>query len=1382
MRFETNCSSVLTLCILSVFPGVQSAADCNKNGVDDSIDIQNGVSHDCNLNSLPDECDVLPVELGYIEQSNIRIGKDPIDLIAADLDGDRDLDLASANETSGDVSVILNNGNGRFASSVSYPAGNSPRALAAADLDGDGRPELVGANSGSRSVSILKNSGAGAFAASPDLTLSSSPVDVAATDLDGDGDSDLAVLSVELGSVLGSLTIFLNKGGGELVEGSTFTTRRQLPVSLAAGDLDGNGSVDLAAANSFSGDVSVFLNDGAGAFRVAPDFPIVGASELSITPGDLDRDGDLDLAVALGFKAIVALLNRGNGTFLPGVEYAAASQPVAVSVIDLDQDGNLDLVAADRFSAACGGPGAVWALYNRGNGIFREPLDLRVDFDGRVLALADVDQDGDPELVLDSKRSEISVLVRELKSRSSDCNQNGMPDECELAGLDCNVNRVPDSCDVERGESGDCNHNGLPDECEGDCNGNSVPDECDLTSGSGSPDCDQNGIPDECELATGDRDSNGIPDECDIRTGRSADCNSNGFPDPEDLRPALRFLTSVNLLAGEASLPVLADMDGDGDPDLAGTQPGTFLFEALRSGSVWVFFNDGRGSFLPGASAPVGLSPGSLHSADLDRDGDLDLLVANAPEYCPRIEGWVSVVLNRGNGQLALGERIVAGSYPLLLGSGDLNGDGDQDIVVTNGDFPSKLLLFLKDPGGTFRPAGALDDISQLPVLAIADLDGDHDLDLAAAHVDSPFITFFYNNGQAIFPARMSLGVDFSQVSIVPADLDGDKNIDLVLGLSECSNLGECPGPRAMVLWNDGNRAFEQVTFPLGPRSGPVIVEDLDGDRDLDLAAAGASSDDPDQFGSPQVAVLLNNGRRAFGEPRLFLVQDNAECAGSGDLDRDGDADLILQDKDLLRVSLVSNLGDGSFAAPRLIPSSSVPDGLFSLLAADLDGDRDVDLAGASSFGVKLFANQGDGGFEPGESIPLGSNPVFLLAEDLNGDGLTDLAIVNPAFRIEVPRNVSIILNQGAGRFAPARNYAVGFGAIAMAAADLDGDLDLDLAVANRDSDFFSVLRNNGNGTFQLAVNFAARLRPIFIAAADLDGDRDVDLAMADLFSNGGRGKVSIFTNSGQATFSGEVELPVGLLWPSPPVIPQALTAADLDGDRDQDLAVAGGNVLSVLLNRGDGTFLPAVERASGNTLAAIVAADLDGDGDLDLVAPDTGFADVAVFLNAGDGTFAEPAILAPGLALTALATGDLDGDRDLDLALAGFGGPDFHLVVIENVSSPFSRDQDRDGAPDECRQGNDRSFRRGDANQDSRVDLSDAVTTLKYLFQGGRALECNKAADANDDARIDLSDAAAILLHLFSGQGPLPEPYPSCGKDPTPDLLGCGEFLGCGG
>jgi hypothetical protein len=94
---------------------------------------------------------------------------------------------------------------------------------------------------------------------------------------------------------------------------------------------------------------------------------------------------------------------------------------------------------------------------------------------------------------------------------------------------------------------------------------------------------------------------------------------------------------------------------------------------------------------------------------------------------------------------------------------------------------------------------------------------------------------------------------------------------------------------------------------------------------------------------------------------------------------------------------------------------------------------------------------------------------------------------------------------------------------------------------------------------------------------------------------------------------------------------------------------------------------------------------------------------------------------------------------------------------------------------------GCDSGFRRGDGNDDGKVDLSDAVFILGFLFGGGSGPACEDACDATDDGKLDISDGIQILGALFLGQGPIPAPgMTDCGADPTGDVLGCEASTSC--
>ncbi|MGE3181115.1 MAG: hypothetical protein AB7N71_05745 [Phycisphaerae bacterium] len=167
--------------------------------------------------------------------------------------------------------------------------------------------------------------------------------------------------------------------------------------------------------------------------------------------------------------------------------------------------------------------------------------------------------------------------------QSSDCNGNLIPDECEP---DCNNNGIPDECDITSGFSLDCNGNGIPDSCdllEGDsldCNSNSIPDECDIAGGL-ELDCNGNGVPDSCDLSSGfslDCNGNNIPDECDMAGGADPDCNGNGIPDSCDLASESSFDCNSNLVPDECDIERLAELSSPQFSPFGNGFPATHTF------------------------------------------------------------------------------------------------------------------------------------------------------------------------------------------------------------------------------------------------------------------------------------------------------------------------------------------------------------------------------------------------------------------------------------------------------------------------------------------------------------------------------------------------------------------------------------------------------------------------------------------------------------------------------------------------------------------------------------------------------------------------------------------------------------------------------------
>lgn len=270
-------------------------------------------------------------------------------ITAADLDGDGYPDLAVADLTcpasgtcfvNGSVDVLLNGGAaapGTFGAPVLLTAGMYPEDVIAADLDADGNVDLASADLWSRGVSVFLGTGGGAFAAAVPYGVVE-PVTLIATALRPGGPIDLVPPSgpVLLGNGLGAFT----PGTGAFEPGP-------YAADVAAADLDADGDMDLVVANSGSDHVTVLRGDGTGAFPDATTSQ-TGQYPGFVETGDLNGDGWPDVLVVLqqnggiGTNASVVLLGTGGGEL--GAPVMLYEQPFAVA--DLDGDGRPDLVGA----------------------------------------------------------------------------------------------------------------------------------------------------------------------------------------------------------------------------------------------------------------------------------------------------------------------------------------------------------------------------------------------------------------------------------------------------------------------------------------------------------------------------------------------------------------------------------------------------------------------------------------------------------------------------------------------------------------------------------------------------------------------------------------------------------------------------------------------------------------------------------------------------------------------------------------------------------------------------------------------------------------------------------------------------------------------------
>ena len=359
-----------------------------------------------------------PASFAPVRTYSAGAGSRPRGIAVGDVNGDGRPDLVTANDGNGTAGVLLGQAGGGFAAVSTYSTGaNSyPISIAVADVNGDSRPDLVTANNNNTgTVGVLLGQASGGFAAvNAYSTGGVYPVSIAVGDVNSDGRLDL--ITANTGD--NTTGVLLGQAGGGFAPGSTYSTGGVYPVGTAVGDVNGDGRPDLVAAN-YGNTVGVLLGQAGGGFATVSTYftgPNSGPNGSNSGPGgvtlaDLNGDGRLDLITANYYgNTAGVLLGQAGGGFAAVSTYStgAFSYPQGIAVGDVNGDGRPDLVTAN------GGNGTAGVLLGQAGGGFAaaSTYSTSASLGPQGIAIADVNGDGRPDLVTANDGSNtVSVLL-----------------------------------------------------------------------------------------------------------------------------------------------------------------------------------------------------------------------------------------------------------------------------------------------------------------------------------------------------------------------------------------------------------------------------------------------------------------------------------------------------------------------------------------------------------------------------------------------------------------------------------------------------------------------------------------------------------------------------------------------------------------------------------------------------------------------------------------------------------------------------------------------------------------------------------------------------------------------------------------------------------
>jgi hypothetical protein len=761
------------------------------------------------------------------------------------------------------------------------------------------------------------------------------------------------------------------------LEGRLFNSGGNGVSNLAVADLNGDGKLDIVAANTcvsgslcgagVAGSVGVVIGNGDGTYQPAVIYYSYATVVASVAIADVNGDGKPDVlvggtctsGVCATEEVISVLLGNGDGTFRQGGYFASTSGAGALAVGDLNGDGKADVVSVG---------GSVGVMLGNGDGTFQPQVVYNSGGSGaNDVVIADVNGDGKPDLVVSNQNvallsadGGVGVLLGNGDGtfQTAVSYDAGAMQSYSVAVMDLNGDHHPDIV-VTTLYAANAYNNDYADGSVGVLLGN----------GDGS------------------------------------------------FQPVVNYYSGGGQTYGVA----IADLNGDGKPDLLVANASVGKGSGGTDNALGVLLGNGDGTFQQATSYATGAIGGfSVVVADMNGDGKADALIT---EQYPNPGGpaVVGVVLGNGDGSFRAPVIYASATYAdNTIAAVDVNGDGKLDLVIAAQGVSCTgcvggVSVMLGNGNGTFQSPVAYGTGTTNPTdsVAVADLNGDGKSDIVAASscisnvscVSS--VAVLLNNGDGTFKAAVNYATNGQAVhSVAIGDVNGDGKPDIVVANFCASGDFYCVSGTVGVLLGNGDGTFRPVIIygTGGQHPTAVALGDLNDDGKPDIVVSNYQTTSGDYTG--RIGVLLGNGDGTFQPATTYLSGGIANNSVTiVDLDGDGKLDLIAVNQGATSGQSTGTLGvllgngDGTFRTAIVTSTTRLSVDYFAQVAiADFNGDGKIDVAcGASDF---LLLGNGDGTFQP--VSPLGFEGTGIAAGDFNIDGRPDLAVGGVAILLNI--------------------------------------------------------------------------------------------------------------------------------------------------------------------------------------------------------------------------------------------------------------------------------------------------------------------------------------------------------------------------------------------